>query len=63
MKNCEKNGYQLSLEEKLVLQQSLLSFVTSRKAIIRTINSFQNSLKHDIEIAEKLQNLFNPFED
>ena len=63
MKNCEKNGYQLSLEEKLVLQQSLLSFVTSRKAIIRTINSFQNSLKHDIEIAEKLQKVFNPFED
>ena len=63
MKNCEKNGYQLSLEEKLVLQQSLLSFVTARKAILRNIKSFQNTLNKDIEIAEKLQKLFNPFED
>ena len=63
MKNCEKYGYQLSLEEKLVLQQSLLSFVTARKETLRNIKSFQISLNHDIEIAEKLQKVFNPFED
>ena len=53
----------LSLEEKLVLQEALLSFVTSRKAILRNINSFRISLNHDIEIAEKLQKTFNPFEN
>lgn len=53
----------LSLEEKLVLQQALLSFVTARKAILRNIKSFRISLNHDIEIAEKLQNTFNLFEN
>ena len=53
----------LSLEEKLVLQEALLSFVTARKAILRNTKSFQISLNHDIEIAEKLQKTFNPFED
>ena len=54
---------ELSLEDKLVLQAALLSFVTARKATLRNIKSFQNTLNHDIEIAEKLQKLFNPFED
>ena len=54
---------EVSLEEKLILQEALLSFVTARKAILRNIKSFQNTLNKDIEIAEKLQNLFNPFED
>lgn len=53
----------LSLEEKLVLQQALLSFVTARKETLRNIKSFQISLNHDIQIAEKLQKAFNPFED
>ena len=54
---------ELSLEEKLVLQTALLSFVTARKETLRNIKSFQHSLNHDIELAEKLQKLFNPFED
>lgn len=53
----------LSLEEKFILQAALLSFLTARKAAIRNINSFQKSLNRDIEIAEKLQKVFNPFED
>jgi predicted trehalose synthase len=61
MKISEMN--ELSLEEKLVLQQALLSFVTARKATLRNIKSFQNTLNHDIQIAEKLQRIFNPFED
>lgn len=53
----------LTLEEKLILQQALLSFVTARKATLRNIKSFQITLNKDIEIAEKLQKLFIPFED
>lgn len=53
----------LSLEEKLILQAALLSFLTARKATLRNIKSFQNTLNNDIAIAEKLQRLFNPFED
>ena len=53
----------LTIEEKLVLQQALLSFVTARKAILRNTKSFQISLNHDIEIAEKLQKVFDPFEE
>lgn len=53
----------LSLEEKLVLQAALLSFMTARKASLRNTKSFQKSLNRDIEIAEKLQKTFNPFEN
>ena len=63
MKNCEKYDYQLSLEEKLVLQAALLSFVTARKAILRNTKSFKHSLNKDIEIAQDLQERITYFID
>lgn len=53
----------LSLDEKLIIQQALLGFIAARKAFLRRSDSFAITFNRDIEIAEKLQKLFDTFED